>query len=420
MPRTRFVLWCGGAHTGRQAIDTQRRGFDPEIVTNALMAVIFAIGQLAIMVTIAQTGRLQESDLISWTFAGYGITGLLSIAFALRFRAALPMAWTIPGAVLIGPALERFAFAEVIGAYWATGLLILLLGLTGWIRRVMDLVPMPIVFGMVAGVFLDFALDIVGAFDRAFWLAIAMVGTYVAVGALAPVARVFPPLLAAVLAGVAVAWGTGTIAPDRPIPFALADPEIYVPRFNPAALIDLVIPLTIAVIGVQNAQGFAIARAKGIAAPENFLTSMCGASTFVLAIFGSVPSCVVGPALAIITGAGRREHWYIGALIFGALFVLIGAFAPTAIALALAVPAELIVTLAGLALFNVLRDSMTTAFAADFRIGALVAFVVTVSGVAPLGIGAAFWGLVLGYAVSRALERDAFRARRASRIASDP
>jgi len=387
-------------------------GTSRDIVTNALVAVLFSIGPLAIMVAIARSGGLSESDLVSWAFGGYGVTGLMSIAFALRYREPLPMAWTIAGAVLVGPALERFTFPEVIGAYCATGAVVMVLGLTGWIRRVMDVVPMPIVFGMVAGVFLQFALGIVGAFDESFWLAAAMVGGYVATAAVPPLSRIVPPLLAALAIGVAVVLGTEGLAPDQPIPLTLAVPNIYIPQFSLRALVDLVIPLTITVIGIHNAQGFAVARSKGIKAPENFLTTMCGASSFVLAAFGSVPTCFAGPSLAIMTTSGQRDRWYVGVFIFGFLFLVIAAFAPTAIALALALPGALITIVAGLALFGVLRDSMTTAFAGEFRIGALVAFVVTVSGMQPFGIGAAFWGLVFGYAISAALERDAFLGAR--------
>lgn len=394
-------------------------GLDREILTNAIVAVLFGIGPLAIMVAIARSGGLSESDLVSWAFGGYGITGLMSIALAIHYRQPLPMAWTIAGAVLVGPALERLAFAEVVGAYFATGLLILILGLTGWIRRVMDLVPMPIVFGMVAGVFLQFALNIVRAFDESFWLTAAMVGVYVAAAASPRVSRIAPPLLAALAAGVAVALSTEGIAPDRRIPLAFAEPNIYVPHFSLRALVDLVIPLAITVIGIHNAQGFGLARSKGIKAPENLLTALCGASSFALAAFGSVPTCFAGPSLAILTASGRKEHWYVGVIVFGFLFLVIAAFAPTAIALALALPGALIAVVAGLALFGVLRDSMTTAFAGDFRIGALVAFVVAISGIRPFGIGAAFWGLVFGYAVSVALEREAFRGRSA-RAAEPP
>jgi benzoate membrane transport protein len=43
-----------------------------------------------------------------------------------------------------------------------------------------------------------------------------------------------------------------------------------------------------------------------------------------------------------------------------------------------------------------------------FAFGALVTFLVTVADVAIFNIGAAFWGLVLGFAVSWLLERKDF------------
>ena len=55
----------------------------------------------------------------------------------------------------------------MIGAFLATGVLMLLLGLSGWVRRAMDAVPMPIVMAMVAGVFLRFGVDLVLAFRDA-------------------------------------------------------------------------------------------------------------------------------------------------------------------------------------------------------------------------------------------------------------
>ena len=395
-------------------------GLERDILTNAFVTVLFGLGPLAIMVEISRGGGLSESDLVSWVFGGYGITGLMSIALAIRYREPLPIAWTIAGAVLVGPALERYSFPEVIGAYFATGLLVLVLGLTGWIRRVMDAVPMPIVFGMVAGVFLQFALNMVDAFGADFWLSLAMVGAYVAVMAAGPVARIVPPLFAALAVGILITLFTDGIAPGRDIPLTLASPNLYLPEFSLRAMVDLVLPMTITVIGIHNAQGFVFARAKGIRLPENLVTAACGLSTFALALFGSVPTCFGGPSIAIMTSAGRREHWYVGVVVFGLLFLVIAALAPAAIALALGLPGPLIAVVAGLALFGVLRDSMTTAFAGDFRTGALVAFVVTLSGVHPFGIGAAFWALVIGYGISAAVERDAFRSRRKAASVSPP
>ena len=65
-----------------------------------------------------------------------------------------------------------------------------------------------------------------------------------------------------------------------------------------------------------------------------------------------------------------------------------------------AVPAYLILTVAGLALLGTFASAMTEALAAaEDRLAAVVTFVVTASGLAFLGIGSAFWGLVAGLAV---------------------
>ena len=51
-----------------------------------------------------------------------------------------------------------------------------------------------------------------------------------------------------------------------------------------------------------------------------------------------------------------------------------------------------------------------TAFSSRFTLGALVTFVVTVADVKILNIGAAFWGLVVGFVISWLLERSDFTA----------
>jgi benzoate membrane transport protein len=65
-------------------------------------------------------------------------------------------------------------------------------------------------------------------------------------------------------------------------------------------------------------------------------------------------------------------------------------------------------------MLRVLQAAFATAFQGAFGIGALVAFLVTVSGIAIAGIGAPFWGLVFGALVSRILEHGDFAARAAA------
>ena len=62
-------------------------------------------------------------------------------------------------------------------------------------------------------------------------------------------------------------------------------------------------------------------------------------------------------------------------------------------------------TLAGIALLKVLQGAFVSAFQGSFSLGALIAFMVTVSDLVLLNIGAPFWGLVFGCIASLVLER---------------
>ena len=83
------------------------------------------------------------------------------------------------------------------------------------------------------------------------------------------------------------------------------------------------------------------------------------------------------------------------------------AFAATWVILKL--PGAFIAVLSGLALLPVLQRSFVTAFSGKFQMGALVTLLVTVSDITVWNIGAPFWGLVTGLAVSFALERNDYR-----------
>src|SRR6185312_16562296 len=118
--------------------------------------------------------------------------------------------WTIPGTVLVGQALHHLSFAQVIGAYYATGLLMLILGLTGWMRKCMNLLPMPIVMAMVAGVFLQFGLNLIFAIRDGFVVAAPMTAVFVLLSAVPALGRALPPLIGALAVGIVVIALSGT------------------------------------------------------------------------------------------------------------------------------------------------------------------------------------------------------------------
>jgi benzoate membrane transport protein len=372
---------------------------------SAVVAFLFAAsGPVAIILSVGARGGLSESDIASWLFAAFFLNSVISIAFSLAYRQPLVFLWSIPGAVLVGPALGHLTFAEVIGAFLATGVLMALLGLSGWVRRAMDAVPMPIVMAMVAGVFLRFGVDLVLAFRGALWIALPMTVAFF-LTTLLKLERYLPPLIVALIAGgVAIAL-LGAFNPPPGALFAFASPNFYVPKFSWAAMVELVVPLAITVLAVQNAQGIAILATNGHKAPVNAITIACGVGSIVTGFFGAVSTCLTGPVNAVLSSAGERSRQYAGALFFCLLALAFGLLAPFFTRLLLATPPAFIATLAGLAMLRVLQTAFTASFGGRFSFGALVCFLVTVADVPIFNIGAPFWGLVFGLAASSLLER---------------
>ncbi len=383
---------------------------------NAVIALVFAASApVAIILGVGVAGGLSESDLASWIFAAFAVNGVLTIVVSLLYRTPLSFFWTIPGTVLVGPALDHLSFAEVVGAFYATGVLLLVLGLTGSVRRVMAYLPMPIIMGMVAGVFLQFGLDWIDAFSADIWIALPMTAVFFLVPLFPAVARRVPPMIGVLVAGIAAMALTGR-APSPSMGWAdgagawLAMPNIYAPVFSLRAMIELVVPLAVTVIAAQNAQGIAILRASGHQPPVNTITSGCGLVSLITATFGSVSTCLTGPSNAILVSGGERGGQYTAAIALGMLAVIFGLLSPLFTDLMLATPPAFIATLAGLALLRVLQSAFQVSFRDRFTLGALISFLVTLAGYPIFNIGAPFWGLVFGFVASWLLERDDFTA----------
>lgn len=387
--------------------------FDRYGLVNGLLAWLFAAtGALAILLAAAREGALPDPVVASWIFGGYALGGVFTLVMTIVYRQPLAMAWSMPAAALVGPMFGHYGFGDVVGVYLATGLLLVLFGVTGAVSWLMNAVPMPVMMGMVAGVFLPFGLKILQGFVAIPGPTVAMVAAFIAVPWIPVIGRRLPPVLGALIVGAVVAILGGH--PDGPpISLALVQPRFFMPTLSWPAMVELVLPLAVTVLGIQNPQGFAVLRQTGHAAPINSVTAACGVATIAFGLVGCVPACMTGPSNAIIVSSGRTERHYIGALIFGAAMLAFGLFAPAAVGLAGALPAGFIGVLGGLALLPVLRSAFAVAFGGGrFTFGALVAFMTATSNLTLLHVGAAFWALVFGAGASLAFERDDFRHRR--------
>ena len=119
-----------------------------------------------------------------------------------------------------------------------------------------------------------------------------------------------------------------------------------------------------------------------------------------LSPFGVFSICIAAITAAICQSpdahpdAGKR---WLAAIAAGGFYLLAGIFGGSITGLMAALPLSWIQTLAGLALLGTISGSLYQALSHEAeRDAAIVTFLTTASGVTLLGIGSAFWGLVLG------------------------
>src|SRR6266550_4448235 len=280
-------------------------------VGNGLIGLIFAAtGPVAVILAVGAQGRLSQAELASWIFGVFFLNGILTVLACWLYRQPLAFFWTIPGTVLVGPALGHLSWPEVVGAFFATGLLILVLGLTGWVRRGMAVVPMPIVMGMIAGVFLRFGVNLVLALRSDVAVAAPMVAVFLLLSAWASVGRWIPPIIGALIVGVVAVALSGRFAPGPVAARWIAAPVFQVPQWSLQAMLELVVPLAITVLVVQNGQGVAVLRSAGHVPPVNMVTVACGAWSLLTAAVGAVSTCLTGPTNALLAASGERARQY--------------------------------------------------------------------------------------------------------------
>ncbi|WP_019933474.1 benzoate/H(+) symporter BenE family transporter [Oceanimonas smirnovii] len=349
----------------------------------------------AIIFQAAASAGASQAQTSSWMWAlGLG-SGLTTLLLTLRYRQPVLTAWSTPGAALLVTALAGLPMSEAVGVFLFSSALLLVCGLTGWFDHIMRLLPGGLAAAMLGGVLLNFGLDLFVLVQTAPVLVIAMLAVYLALRR--RLSRYVIPLC--LLAGLALAAGQGLMHPER-LDWQAAGPVLMWPEFSLASLIGVGIPLFMVTMASQNVPGVAVLRAHGYGVPASPLVSVTGLAGVLLAPFGGFAFNLAAISAAICMGPevdAKPEHRYKATLWAGVFYILMGMFAATVVSLFAALPKELIMAIAGLALLGTIGNSLTVALRDEHeRDAALLTFMVTASGVSLLGIGSAFWGLVIG------------------------
>lgn len=364
---------------------------------------------IAIVFQAAQAFGATPAILASWLWAiGIGM-GLTTALPSLWLRKPVMVAWSTPGAAVLASAglVGGYSMGDAVGAFMMSAALIVLVGATGWFERLMNRIPVALASALLAGVLARFGLAGFAAAQSALPLVVLMLLTYLLGKRFAPRYAVPATLVFAVLL---VAAQNGFSQVD--IPLGLTVPVYVAPVFSFSAFVSLALPLFVVTMASQNLPGVAAIRASGFGderahggdagLPVSKIITLTGLTTLVLAPLGAFSLNLSAITAAICMGPEAhpdRARRYTAAVSCGVLYIALGLFGATIMAVLTAFPKELVAAIAGLALMGTIGSALAAALHKESdREAAMVTFLITLSGVVIGGVGSAFWGVVAGAA----------------------
>ncbi|MBL0594708.1 MULTISPECIES: benzoate/H(+) symporter BenE family transporter [Aeromonas] len=370
----------------------------PHLVAGFIAVMVGYTSSVILIIQAATAAGADTAQVASWLWTlGIGM-GVSCIGLSLYYRIPILTAWSTPGAALLITTLGNFTLAEAIGAFVISSLLITLCGISGWFDRLMKHIPAPLAAAMLAGVLLRFGLDLFKVAPQDPLLLGTLLLTFL-------LGRHLWPRYTMVLV-LGVGMLTCSVRGDLQLGtlhWQLASPIWTWPVFSLDALFGIALPLFIVTMTSQNMPGIAILRAHGYQPATSSLISWAGLTGLLLAPFGGYAFNLAAITAAICMGkevdSDTKRRWP-AAVWAGCFYLLTGCFGATVTALFSAFPAALVTCVAGLALLGTIGSSLHSALQQDeAREAALLTFIITASGISPLGIAAACWGLLIGLAI---------------------
>lgn len=341
------------------------------------------------------------------------VQGLGMIWLSRRHRAPLTLAWSTPGAaVLVGAGGVAGGWPAAVGAFVVCGALVGLTAAWPALGRLVGAIPVPVAQAMLAGVLLSLCLEPLVALTAAPLLVAPVIVVWLLLVRLAP--RWATPVafgLAVVLVLVTVAAGDAALG-LRPPGLVLTAPELTLP-----AVVGIALPLYVVTMASQNVPGVSVLASFGYAVPWRETLLVTGGGTVVAAFAGghAVNLAAITAALPASAEAhpDPRRRW-VATQSAGWAYLVLAVLSPLVTALVAASPAGVFETVAGLALLTTLGAALSAALRDEaHRVAATATFLTAASPLVLLGVGSAFWALVVGLVVWALLvARPPRRARR--------
>ncbi|EER62087.1 benzoate transporter [Acidovorax delafieldii 2AN] len=365
------------------------------IVAGLISVIVNYGGTFILVFQAAKVAGLSPELTASWVWSisiGVGATGVI---LSWLTREPIITAWSTPAAAFLVTALATTPYAEAVGAYLISAAAFVALGLSGWFERLIRLIPPGVAAGLLGGILLQFGIKAFGGMSVDPLLAGLLIVTYV-------VLKRFSARYAVV--GILMLGLLFLHMQDRVdlsgLALKLAAPVLTMPAFSLNALLSVALPLFLITLTGQYMPGMLVLRNDGFKTSANPIVALTGLGSLLMAPFGSHAFNVAAITAAIATGREAHEdpskRWIAG-VAAGVSYILVGVFGVTLAAVFMALPATFITTLAGLALLGTIGGSLATALAdLKTREASLITFLASAANITLLGIGGAFWGLVIG------------------------
>lgn len=375
------------------------------VLAGVVTALVGFTSSFAVVLTGLHAVGASSAEAASGLLALSLTMGLACIVLAWRYRMPITSAWSTPGAALLAATgTVEGGWPAAVGAFLVAAALILLTALWPALGTLIARIPPSIAQAMLAGVLLPLCLAPITGLVANPWGVIPVVVTWLVCARLAP--RWAVPLAfvaAAVIVAVSLAQEGASVDAGLLVPRV----ELTAPVFTLGALVGIALPLFIVTMASQNVPGIAIMRSFGYEVPWRPAMLVTGLGTALGASAGghAINLAAISAALAASpeVDPDPRRRWVAG-VSTGVSYLVLGGFSAAFAALVLLAPEAVIPAVAGLALFGAFGSSVQQAIDdPGERLPAVVTFLVAASGIAVLGVSAAFWALVAGLLVRTVL-----------------
>lgn len=365
-------------------------------VMAAFLAVLIAYaGPAVIFFQAGAAAGISSEMMSSWIWAISVGPALVGIFLSWRLKMPIIIAWSAPGTALLVTLFPAISVNEAVAAYITAAVIIFIIGISGTLDKFMRNIPNGIASGMMAGILFDFGVNAFRSVTTMPVLAFSMVAAYIVFRRLVPRYSIVLVLLV----GVAVAAMFGNTHLSS-LELKLATPMYISPEWSWSSTLSLALPLVLVSLTGLFLPGMAILQVSGYQAPARPILSLIGVGSIVTAFFGGITIMLAAITAALCTGKDAHDdpsRRYVAGIANGVFFLIGGTFAGTIVLLFTALPKEFVAILAGLALVGAIATNVVSAMQEEaHREAAIITFLATASNMSFLGLGSAFWGVVIG------------------------